>query len=83
MFEFIKGENGDEQKGRAMMTCELRYPIKTNSNCEGCSDQASLASLLTDLRAVADDLELNFTGAHRAAEVVHELRDQSPFSPRI
>ena len=83
MFEFIVGETGHEEEGRAMMTCELRYLIKTNSNCEGCSDQASLASLLTDLRAVADDLELNFTGAHRAAEVVHELRDQSPFSPRI
>jgi len=48
-----------------MMTGELRYLLKTNSDCEGCSDQESLCALLTDLQMVADDLD--FAGAHCAA----------------
>jgi hypothetical protein len=51
-----------------MVTSELRYLLKTNSDCEGCSDQDSLRDLLADLRAVADDLDLDFAGASRAFE---------------
>ena len=51
-----------------MMTCELEYLLKTNSNCEGCGDQESLRDLITDLRVVADELDLNFPAANRAAE---------------
>jgi hypothetical protein len=66
-----------------MMTSELRYLLKTNSDSEGCSDQASLRDLLSDLRAVAEDLDLNFDGARLAAEGLRELRAQWAFDPCI
>jgi hypothetical protein len=66
-----------------MMTSELQYLLKTNSDCEACSDQASLGNLLTDLRAVADDLGLDFAGANLEAGTLYELRDPSPFYPCI
>jgi hypothetical protein len=65
-----------------MMTSELRYLLKVNSDCEGCSDQVSLSNLLTDLR-VADDLALDFGRADIEAETLYELRTQSPFDPCI
>jgi hypothetical protein len=65
------------------MTSELRYLLKTNSNCEACCDQASLRDLLTDLRAVADDLGLDFAGAYLEAGTLAELRDETPFCPSI
>jgi hypothetical protein len=52
----------------AMMTSELRYPLKTTSDYEACSDQESLRCLLTDLRAVADDLDLDFAVAFAGGE---------------
>ena len=51
-----------------MMTSELRYLLKTNSDYEVCSDQESLRGLLTDLRAVADDLGLDFAAAFVGGE---------------
>jgi hypothetical protein len=45
---------------KAMMTSELRYLLKTNSDCDACSDQESLSALLADLREVAHDLDLDF-----------------------
>jgi hypothetical protein len=57
-----------------MMTAELQYLLKTNSNCEACSDQASLRDLLTDLRAVADELDLSFVAASRDAEAMSGLQ---------
>jgi hypothetical protein len=51
-----------------MMTSELRYLLKTCSDCEACSDQESLRVLLTDLRAVADDLDLDFVAAFVGGE---------------
>jgi hypothetical protein len=41
------------------MTRELRYLLKTNGDCEARSDQESLCALLTDLRAVGDDVYLD------------------------
>jgi hypothetical protein len=61
------------------MNSELRYLLKTNSECEGCNDQQSLRDLLIDLRAVADDLDLDFNGA--SVEV--EALDLSGFDPCI
>ena len=66
-----------------MMTSELRYLIKTTSDCEGCPDQESLYVLLPDLRAVADDLELDFASAYLKAGTFSELLEQSPFCPCI
>jgi hypothetical protein len=65
------------------MTSELRYLLKTASDCEACSDQESLRALLTDLREVADDLYLDFGAAYLDAGTLSELRDQSPFCPCI
>jgi hypothetical protein len=63
------------------MTSELRYLLKINSDCEACNDQESLSVLLTDLRAVADDLQLNFTRAYLEAGPLSELRDPSCWYP--
>jgi hypothetical protein len=63
-----------------MMTSELRYLLKTNSDHEVCSDQASLRDLVADLQALADDLDLDFGEASHEAEIV---RDPSRFTPFI
>jgi hypothetical protein len=65
------------------MNSELRHLLKTNSDHEACSDQESLANLLTNLRVVADDLILDFDRADHTAGTVHELRDDVPFCPTI
>jgi hypothetical protein len=70
-------------KGDNIMNSELRYLLKTNSNCEGCSDQQSLGNLLSDLRAVAIDLDLDFNRAADEAETLHQERDPSAFDPCI
>lgn len=66
-----------------MMISELRYLLKTNSNHKACNDQASLGDLLSDLRAVADDLGLDFGGAYLDAGTFAELRNDLPFYPSI
>ena len=65
------------------MTSELRYLLKTNSDCEACNDQESLCIMLTDLRAVADDLALDFARAYSAAGTLAELYDPLSFAPCI
>ena len=65
------------------MTNELRYLLKTNSDCEACSDQDSLNGLLADLRIVAIDLYLDFSEAFFEAGTFSELRDPTTFCPCI
>jgi hypothetical protein len=65
------------------MCSELRFLLKTNSDCEACTDHESLCQLLTDLRILADDLDLDFARAYLQAGTLSELRDQSPFCPSI
>jgi len=65
------------------MISELRYLLKTMSECEACSDQESLRALLADLRAVADDLDLDFAGALLPARPSHDGCDQMVFDPSI
>jgi len=65
------------------MTSELRYLLKTNSDCEGSSDQDSLRCVLTDLRAVADDLDLGFGRALLEARLFQAARDWLAFDPSI
>jgi hypothetical protein len=52
------------------MNNELEYLLKTTSDCEACSDQESVCLLLTDLQAVADDLDLDFTRASVEATIL-------------
>jgi len=66
-----------------MMNSELRYLLKTNSDCEACRDQESLCVLLADLRVVADDLDLDFAKANLKAGTPSELGDPSSFCPCI
>jgi hypothetical protein len=65
------------------MTGELRYLLKTHSDAEACSDQESLGDLIADLRELADDLDLDFAGAFREAEVRHESTVVARFDPCI
>jgi hypothetical protein len=65
------------------MTSELRYMIKTNSDCEVCTDQESLRALLKHQRVLADDLHLDFARANLEAGTPPELTDQSAFCPCI
>jgi hypothetical protein len=66
-----------------MMTNELRYLLKTNSDSEACSDQESLCFLLTDLREVADGLYLDFVRANSKAKTLSDRRDPLVFCPCI
>jgi hypothetical protein len=79
----ILADRPTQKDEKAMMTTELRYLLKSNSDHEARSDQASLGDLLADLRAVADDLELDFAGANRVAEARCDFSDKWPFYPRI
>jgi hypothetical protein len=65
------------------MTGELRYLLKTHSDQEACSDQKSLGDLLTDLREMADDLDLDFAGAYHEAECRNEANGFAGFDPCI
>jgi hypothetical protein len=65
------------------MISELRYLLKTNSDCEACSDQESLCVLLIDLRAVADNLHLDFARALLHAKPHHDVDDQSSLGASI
>jgi hypothetical protein len=65
------------------MISELRYLLKTNSDCEACSDQESLRVLLSGLRAVADNLDLDFAVALLHAERPHDVCDLSSFDASI
>jgi hypothetical protein len=61
------------------MTSELRYMLKTNSDCEACTDQESLRALLTHMRVLADDLDLDFARADLEAETpFHVARGVRP-----
>jgi hypothetical protein len=73
----------DTTQWRAPLTSELRHLRKTNSDLEACSDQESLRALLTHLRAVADDLELDFAIACLEAETRCGFGDPLPFEPVI
>jgi hypothetical protein len=66
-----------------MMTSELRFLLKTTSECEGCTDQESLCVVLTDLRLVADDLDLDFAGAYLESITTPQVPDGWPFCPCI
>jgi len=54
------------------MLSELEFLLKTHSDHEALSDQSSLRDVVTDLRRLADDLELDFrlalAGAMAAAD---------------
>jgi hypothetical protein len=45
------------------MLSELEYLLKTHGDHEALSDQSSLRDLLSDLRRLADNLELDFRSA--------------------
>jgi hypothetical protein len=66
-----------------MITCELRFLLKSNSDHKACNDQTSLGDLLANLRRMADDLGLDFSGAYLQAGSLAELRDALPFYPCI
>jgi hypothetical protein len=65
------------------MTTELRHLIVVHSNHEACSEQDSLAELLADLRATADELGLDLDRAYFQANLLSESRDPRPFYPFI
>jgi hypothetical protein len=66
-----------------MMNGELRYLLKTNSDCEACTDQNSLCALLMDLQALAEDLDLDFAAAYQEAGALAALRELASFCPCI
>jgi hypothetical protein len=73
----------DAARGEYHHESELRYLLKPNSDCDACSDQESLRALLTDLRGLACDLDLDVTKAYREAGTLSELHDPFPFCPSI
>jgi hypothetical protein len=52
------------------MLCQLEYLLRTHSDQEARSDQASLEDILTGLRNLADELELDFGLALAGSAVV-------------
>ena len=65
------------------MTSELRHLIKVHSDHQVCTEQESLAELLTHLRAAANDLDLDLDRAYLQAKVPFEPGDLPSFCPRI
>ena len=66
------------------MLYELEYLLKTHSDQQARSEQASLRDLVTDLRRLADDLGLDFRLALAGAEgEVAPLLTAEGFDPCI
>jgi hypothetical protein len=72
----------DERPEReTKMEAELEHLLRTYSDHEAISEQGSLRDLLTCLRNLADELELDFEEALREADDAHRKRLLQIFDP--
>ena len=66
------------------MLSELEYLLKTHADHEALSDQSSLREILTDLRHLAEELDLDFRSALAGAGVADDpLLTLRAFDPCI
>jgi hypothetical protein len=63
------------------MDSELEHLLKTYSNREVASEQVSLRDLLTCLRGVAEELQLDFQEALTDSDTVYQDRLFQAFDP--
>jgi len=63
------------------MDSELEYMLKTYSNHEVTSEQVSLRDLLTCLRGVAEELQLDFQDALTDSGTAYQDRLFQAFDP--
>jgi hypothetical protein len=65
------------------MNGELEHLLRTYSNHEVISEQGSLLYLLTSLRSVAEELQLDFKEALKASNAAYQDRLLLGFDPCI
>ena len=65
------------------MEAELEHLLRTYSDHEVISEQGSLRDLLTCLRNLADELQLDFEEALTEADDAHRARLLQAFDPRL
>src|SRR5262245_61494608 len=66
-----------------MMDRELEHLLMTYSDHEVISEQGSLQDLLTCLRNLAEELQLDFDEALTESDAVHQVRLLLAFDPRL
>jgi hypothetical protein len=64
-----------------MMNSELEHILKTHSDHEALSTQGSLRDLLTSLRGLADELQLDFDAALTQSGSAYQARLLLAFDP--
>jgi hypothetical protein len=64
-----------------MMQRELEHVLMTYSDHEATSEQGSLRDLLTCLRSLAEELQLNFDEALTESDGAHQDRLFQAFDP--
>jgi hypothetical protein len=64
-----------------MMDCELEHMLRTYSNHEAISEQGSLRALLTSLRSLAEELQLDFQEALTASAMTDQEQLLQAFDP--
>ena len=72
------GERPEQEK---RMDSELEHLLRTYSDHEVISEQGSLRDLLTCLRGLAEELQLDFDEALTESDAGHEVRLLQAFDP--
>jgi hypothetical protein len=65
------------------METELNHVLMTYSNHEAVNEQGSLRDLLTSLRSLAEQLQLDFTRALTESDTAYEDRLLLAFDPGL
>jgi hypothetical protein len=62
---------------------ELEHLLRTHSDHEVISEQGSLRDLLTGLRGLAEELQLDFAGALTESDAAYQVRVMQDFDPGL
>jgi hypothetical protein len=72
---------GERPERETMMDRELEHLLRTYSDQEVISEQGTLRDLLTCLRSLAEELQLDFDEALTESDAGHEVRLLQAFDP--
>ena len=65
------------------MDSELEHLLRTHSDHEGIDEQVCLRDLLTSLRSLAEELQLDFVEALTESGAAHQDRLMMAFDPGL
>ena len=74
---------GERPERETMMNTELEHLLRTYGDHEVISEQGSLRDLLTCLRSLAEELQLDFEEALTESDAVYQDRLMQGFDPYL